>query len=55
MGGRWSGGQVKKSKINTILNSVEVKVEVGVELGKIKKFQKSHKCIPKNFLEAQKS
>ena len=28
------GGWVRKKKVNAILNSVEVKVEVGVELGK---------------------
>ena len=29
------GGDLKKKEINAILNSVGVKVEVGVELGKI--------------------
>ena len=31
------GGWVKKNEINAIVNSVEVKVEVGVELGNINK------------------
>ena len=33
--GGWIGGWEKQNKINAILNSVEVVVEVGVELGKI--------------------
>ena len=35
----WVGGRVggsEKNEINAILNSVEVKVEVGVELGNLK-------------------
>ena len=33
-------GWVRKNEINAILNSVEVKVEVGVKLGKNKDFVK---------------
>ena len=36
--GGWVGGGWEKKQINAILNSIEVKVEVGVELGKSEQY-----------------